>query len=128
MSALWLALAVGIAGSLGAVARVWLDLRLTPRGSPTLPLGTLTANAVGCLLLGAALGGLPAEGAAVSLQPVLTAGLCGGLSTYSSFSVTTMTLWLEGAVGRALVNALANLALGGASAATGWALIDVLIR
>lgn len=127
MNALVLALAVGLAGALGAVARVWLDLRLTPHGSASVPLGTLTANIIGCLLLGAALGGLPAAGAPIAVQTILAAGLCGGLSTYSSFSVATMTLWLDGAPGRALLNVVVNLLTGGAAAASGWVLAAALV-
>lgn len=120
MSGLLLALAVAAAGSAGAVTRVWLDLLLQRRGPDGVPLGTLGANTAGSLILGAVLAASLTSGLDLEVQSILTVGLCGGLSTYSSFGVATMKEWLAGRYARAGLNAIANLALGYAAAAAGW--------
>jgi CrcB protein len=73
------AFVVALGGALGALAR-W---RLSGFNAPDmLPLGTLTANLLGCLALGALMSFLR-PGSLLFL--FVAAGLCGGLTTYSTF-------------------------------------------
>ena len=86
--------AVGIGAFAGALLR-WLFGLLNPL-LPTLPLGTLAANLLGGFVIGVALGvfnqfqSLPPE-----LRLFVTTGFCGGLTTFSTFSAETVTLFLR---------------------------------
>ena len=87
-------LAVGGGAAVGAWLRWGFGILLNPV-FPTLPLGTLTANLVGGLLMGGAMemltrhAVLPAE-----LRLVVTTGFLGGLTTFSTFSAEVVTLLL----------------------------------
>lgn|GEM_PF-411461 len=143
-----LVIAVGLAGAAGSVLRVLADraaLRLeaaararrspVPDASPspapphapppdraTWPWGTLAVNAAGSLLMGFVVARVLAGGLAQPAGTVLATGLCGGLTTFSSFTVGTVGLWEQGRRGAAAVNVAANLAVGTALAAAGlWA-------
>jgi CrcB protein len=74
------ALMVGLGGALGALIRWRLGFLNGQEGFPT---GTLIANLTGCLVLGLALGFLR-PGSLVFL--FLAAGVCGALTTFSTFA------------------------------------------
>lgn len=83
--------AVFIGGSLGCILRWLLAMRLNPL-IPNLPLGTLLVNLVGGLIIGAALAWFARY---PQLDPawklLVTTGLCGGLTTFSTFSAELMS-------------------------------------
>lgn len=116
---LWL---VGCGGFVGSALRFavsgWAQ-RLSPGGG--FPIGTLTVNLVGCLLIGL-LGGL-AEYRQL-LGPVqrslLMVGLLGGFTTYSTFAFETLLLGQDGAVFRAVANILLHVVLGLLAAYAGY--------
>lgn len=89
-------IAVFIGAGLGALLRWALSHLLNPL-FPALPLGTLSANLVGALLMGVALG-LFAQTEAISpaLRLAVTTGFLGGLTTFSAFSAESATLLLRG--------------------------------
>ncbi|MBS45210.1 MAG: fluoride efflux transporter CrcB [Nocardioides sp.] len=95
-------LLVAVGAAVGAPVRYVVGSLLDGRGWP---LGTFAVNVVGSLLLGVfsalALGGHPAA--------LLGTGLCGGLTTYSSFAVQTVRLG-QGAAGYAVATIGASLA------------------
>ena len=74
------ALVVGLGGALGALIRWRLSLL---NGQEGLPAGTLIANLSGCLVLGLVLG-LLRPGSLLFL--FLAAGVCGALTTFSTFA------------------------------------------
>ncbi len=96
--------AVGFGAFGGAVLRWGLGLAFNA-AIPSLPVGTLAANLVGGLLMGLAIGGLPAFEA---LTPVgrlaFTTGFLGGLTTFSTFSAESVTLWLNREFGMAVLH------------------------
>jgi fluoride exporter len=85
-------LAVGGGAAIGAWMRWGLGVLLNPL-FPTVPLGTLTANLAGGLLMGFAMelltrhAVLPAE-----IRLLITTGFLGGLTTFSTFSAEVVTL------------------------------------
>ena len=101
-------LAVGLGGFLGSVGRwqlgVWLRGLL-----PDLPAGTLAANVLAALLIGF-VGGLGLAGGLPERQRLFWAvGLCGGLSTFSTFTNETFQLLAAGSWAGALGNVVSNL-------------------
>ncbi|MDC9621612.1 fluoride efflux transporter CrcB [Xenorhabdus sp. XENO-7] len=101
--------AVFIGGGLGSVLRWLISSRLNNASTP-LAVGTLTANCVGAFIIGL---GLAYFNKATHLDPVwklmLTTGFCGGLTTFSTFSVEVVYLLQAGKIGWALSSILANL-------------------
>jgi CrcB protein len=102
-------LAVGIGGMCGCWLRWWLAIALNPL-FPTVPLGTLTANLAGGLLMGIVLAvfdhfqTLPIEA-----RLLLATGFLGGLTTFSTFSAEASTLLLRGSYGWFAAHVAANL-------------------
>lgn len=88
-------LAVGFGAFAGALLRWLFGILLNPL-LPVLPLGTLAANLLGGLVIGAALGVFDQfQSLPVELRLLVTTGFCGGLTTFSTFSAETVTLLLR---------------------------------
>lgn len=93
---LWIALG----GALGSVGRYWLNGIVSARFGETLPLGTLAINVIGSFLIGI-LGALTIPEGWMSSEPrafatrFLMIGVCGGFTTFSSFSLQTLNLMRE---------------------------------
>ncbi|AGB77536.1 crcB protein [Enterobacteriaceae bacterium strain FGI 57] len=89
-------LAVIIGGSTGCVIRWWLSMKLNSL-FPNLPPGTLVVNLVGGFIIGAALAFFLRQ---PQLDPawklLITTGLCGGMTTFSTFSAEIVTLLQNG--------------------------------
>lgn len=103
--------AVLVAGAVGAVIRYALS-RAYPVRPGHLPGGILIVNVVGSGIAGAVIG--VAERAALSpdLRLVLVTGFCGGLTTFSTWSVETIELADGGRWRAAILNVVVTLALG----------------
>lgn len=103
-------LAVAAGGALGAVLRHLVSVSLAGRGR--IPWGVLVVNVVGSFIAGVALGA-PLGGAYSSaVQLVIVSGVCGGLTTFSTFAVDTVQLVLAGKYRAALASVGLTLALG----------------
>lgn len=111
MNYLWIA----IGGALGSVARHWVNLHCMERMGAAFPWGTLVANISGCFLIGL-ISGLATLGSRWSPSPgmllFLMVGVCGGYTTFSSFSLQNLALLQSGAAGKAFANILASVAVG----------------
>lgn len=102
-------MAVAAGGALGATGRYLLTLLMA--GQPLV--ATLIANVVGSLLIGMAIGATQGR-----MLLFLSVGICGGFTTFSTFSNQTLTLiqsgnWLGAtayATGSVLLCVLATLA------------------
>lgn len=91
--------AIGVGATLGAWLRFWLGMRMNAI-FPTLPLGTLAANLIGGYVIGVALGAINLElGLSPQARLFLITGFCGGLTTFSTFSAETFTLFARGQLG-----------------------------
>ena len=88
-----------LGGATGSILRYWWSGLLAERLGETFPFGTLGVNLVGSILIGAFSGFLlqvSNGGLALALQQLLVVGICGGLTTFSSFSLQTFSLIAEG--------------------------------
>jgi CrcB protein len=94
---------VCVGGALGSGARYLVASWAVEAFGPGLPIGTLLVNLVGSYLI-ALVVGLSTRTAAVSpdVRLLLTTGVMGGFTTYSSFNHETLHILDEGAVAYAL--------------------------
>jgi CrcB protein len=79
----------------GACMRYGFGLWLNPIW-PTFPLGTLTANLLGGILVGLAVQGFALSGASPLWRLALVTGFLGGLTTFSAFSAEVAELLERG--------------------------------
>ncbi|WP_073952695.1 fluoride efflux transporter CrcB [Streptomyces kebangsaanensis] len=115
----WLLVVVGAA--VGAPLRYLTDRAVQSRHDSVFPWGTFVVNVVGCLVLGLLTGAVSAGLAGPRLQLLLGTGLCGALTTYSTFSYETLRLTETGAGPYAAVNVAASVVAGlGAAFAGVW--------
>ena len=97
MTYLWIA----IGGALGSVGRFWLSGLVAGRVGETFPWGTIIVNVTGCFAIGV-IGALASpEGRLNSptrqfITQFLMIGVCGGYTTFSSFSLQTLNLLRDG--------------------------------
>ncbi|MFD5316891.1 fluoride efflux transporter CrcB [Streptomyces sp. NPDC127098] len=104
-------------GVVGAPLRYLTDRAVQRRHDSVFPWGTLTVNVTGCLILGALTGAAPSD----ELRLLLGTGLCGALTTYSTFSYECLRLAEAGAWTLATANVLLSVALGLAATFAGVA-------
>ena len=102
-------------GFLGTGARYALDGFISHRFGETFPFGTLTVNLLGCFVIGVVfvLTG-PDSRVLVSadVRQFLTIGILGGFTTFSSFTVQTLTLLREGDIQAAIANVGLSVVVG----------------
>src|SRR5262245_31937783 len=100
---MWIYLWIAIGSALGGVGRFWLSGLVAHGFGDTFPWGTLIVNVSGSLAIGffATLtepgGRLMVSG---DMRQFFMVGICGGYTTFSSFSLQTLNLardgqWLE---------------------------------
>jgi CrcB protein len=105
---------VAFGGALGSVARFGCSSLIANWSGQTFPLGTLAVNVIGSLVIGffATITGpdgrmlVPGE-----MRQFVMIGLCGGYTTFSSFSLQTLTLVQDGEYVRAGLNIVGSVAL-----------------
>ena len=110
---LQLILAVAAGGAAGSVARFIVGVWSTRAFGLEFPWGTLIINITGSFLIGvfAELFALHWD-APQSLRVLLTVGICGGYTTFSTFSFETIRLLETGRAGSAVRNVVLNAAGG----------------
>lgn len=110
-------------GCLGALARVGID-QLGPDDVSRWPWATFAANIAGCLMLGYFTTRLQ-ERLPLSLyrRPLLGTGLCGALTTFSTFQVQLLTMLDDHRYVMAAAYAAASVAAGFIGVAVATALV-----
>ncbi|MFF3263097.1 MULTISPECIES: fluoride efflux transporter CrcB [unclassified Streptomyces] len=106
----WLLVIAGAA--VGAPLRYLTDRAVQSRHDTVFPWGTFTVNVTGCLVLGLLTGAVTAGAASSHVQLLLGTGLCGALTTYSTFSYETLRLAEDGARFYAAANVVASVVAG----------------
>ena len=119
------ALLVALGGAVGAPLRYVTDLVVSSLHDTVFPWGTWTVNLVGSLVLGI-VAGLLAAGAPTWLGTLVGTGICGALTTFSSFGYETVRLAEDGEAGAAALNVLGSLVAALLACVAGYALGSVL--
>jgi len=110
-----------IAGAVGALLRFGLSRALPVTARPhNVPRAVLIVNVVGSFIAGVALALTQTETIPTVAGIVIITGLCGGLTTFSTFSVETVELFMQGHVRVAVRSLALNLVLGVGAAAAGY--------
>ena len=112
--------------AVGAPLRYLTDLLVQSRHDSVFPWGTLTVNAAGSLVLGVTAGVLSADPGPAWVLALVGTGLCGALTTFSTFAFETVRLTEEGSVLEAGLNMLATITVTLAACAGGWSLAAAL--
>ena len=105
-------IAVFIGGGIGSVLRFLLN-KIEIVSENNYPYSTFISNVVGCFILGLVLGYFIKNDSNNSILFVfLTVGLCGGFTTFSSFSNENLQLLQNGHILSFLIYTLLSLTLG----------------
>ncbi|HMN71080.1 MAG TPA: fluoride efflux transporter CrcB [Rhodoblastus sp.] len=110
-----------LGGALGTLARYAVSVLAMPI-SHRLPLGMILINITGSFVIGffgtltLAHGKFPVS---ENLRLFVMVGLCGGYTSFSSFSLQTLDLLRSGATARAAINVVASVVLCVAAVAVG---------
>lgn len=106
----WLNLVyVGLGGMLGSILRYWIGWMIP---ATWFPLGTLTVNLAGSFALGALTGLASKSQLSPTLLLLLGTGLCGGFTTFSTFSNEILVL-IQSAKWTTTVSYVLTSVLGG---------------
>ena len=86
---------VALGGALGSVGRFWLNNLVSIKFGEVFPMGTLVINVSGSFLIGIFAAVSDPDGrmsASPGFRQFLMIGVCGGYTTFSSFSLQTLRL------------------------------------
>ncbi|HEY4638768.1 MAG TPA: fluoride efflux transporter CrcB [Candidatus Udaeobacter sp.] len=104
---------VMLGGALGTGARFWMSGFIAEGGGEFFPLGTLVVNVTGSFVVGFSAAFTDPEGpilVAPRFRQFFMIGVCGGYTTFSSFSLQTFDLAREGDWLKALLNTVLSFA------------------
>ncbi len=90
---------IGVGGALGSMARHWSNSAVASIAGVDFPWGTLVINVLGSFVIGFAAATMNADGrfpANNDARQFVMVGICGGYTTFSAFSLQTMTLMQGG--------------------------------
>jgi CrcB protein len=105
-------LLIALGGAAGSVLRFLLGGAVQSAGRSGFPFGTLAVNVIGCIAAGLifrAIGGHPQQS---ELRAALIVGFCGGFTTFSTFTVETVTLVQGGDYAKAALYVLLSVTAG----------------
>ena len=111
------ALLVFLGGGTGSVLRYLMGMWI---GSAAFPWATLVVNAVGSFAIGLLGGWASRFGWGETLRLSLTVGLCGGFTTFSTFSKESLALAETGRWCAFAAYAIRSVAIGIAAVALGY--------
>ena len=105
---------VAIGGALGTVGRFWLSGLVANKFGQTFPWGTLIINVTGSFVIGFFATFTDPDGrylVSPAFRTFFMIGICGGYTTFSSFSLQTLNLAQDGEWLYAGANCVASLVL-----------------
>lgn len=119
--------AIMVGGAVGCVIRWFFGIKLNSF-FPSLPPGTLVVNLLGAFIIGAAMAFFMRH---PQLEPawklLIVTGLCGGLTTFSTFSVEVFTLLQAGNILWAFTSVMVHVVGSLIMTAAGFYLLTLLI-
>jgi len=106
---------VALGGAIGSMARFWMANAVAALTGPNFPWGTLGINVIGSFVIGLTFALTGPEGrldmVPADARTFVMVGICGGFTTFSSFSLQTLLLLQSGEGLRAAAYILGSVAL-----------------
>ncbi len=122
---------IGAGGALGTVLRFWISGVVAQAFGERFPTGTLLINITGSFIIGV-FAAMTGPGGRFMVRPLgrqfFMIGICGGYTTFSSFSLQTLNLAREGQWAFAALNVILSLVLCLAGVWLGFMLGDSFNR
>ncbi len=115
---------IALGGAIGSVARAWTTNVMVRIVGANFPWGTILINIVGSFIIGF-FGAITASDSRFQVhadaRAFVMAGICGGYTTFSSFSLQTLDLLRDGKPGAAFANIGLSLILSLLAVTAGYA-------
>lgn len=105
---------IALGSALGGMTRYWLSGMVAAAYGETFPLGTLLINILGSFVIGFFYTFTGPDGRIIApsdMRVFVMVGICGGFTTFSSFSLQTLNLMRDGDFLRAGMNVVLSVAL-----------------
>lgn len=116
-------LAIGLGGFAGSVLRYLVSCLTANANIANFPLGTLAVNVLGCFVLGLLTGIFErTDTLSPELRMLLTTGMCGGFTTFSTFMGENFNMARNGQFALLAAYLVISLAVGFALFFAGYAL------
>ncbi len=114
---------IALGGAIGSVSRAWISNAAVRALGPHFPWGTIFINVAGSFIIGF-FGALTMSEGRFTAHPDARAfvmvGICGGFTTFSSFSLQTLDLARDGKLGAAFANIALSVILCLAAVTAGY--------
>ena len=117
---------VAAGGAIGSSLRYLVNVGALRLLGPAFPWATLMVNVIGSFLMGALVVWF-ANRDLMRLAPFLMTGILGGFTTFSAFSLDTVTLWQRGEATTAAAYVAASIILSLAALLAGMATVRGLV-
>ncbi|MCF9046831.1 MULTISPECIES: fluoride efflux transporter CrcB [Acinetobacter] len=94
--------AIALGSILGGWSRWWVGLKLNNL-HPSIPMGTVAVNLIGGFIIGFAIAFFAQSQLSQNYKLFVITGFCGGLTTFSTFSLEVVTLLQQGRISTAML-------------------------
>lgn len=122
---------IALGGAIGSMARAWMANAVVRAFGPHFPWGTILINIIGSFVIGF-FGALTTNGARFEAhsdaRAFVMVGICGGFTTFSSFSLQTLDLARDGKLGAAFANIALSVILCLLAVTAGYAGAEAINR
>jgi len=105
-------IAIFLGGGTGSVLRYVIQQLINENLTTNFPWGTFTVNVLGSFLIGLFYALSARLGLSAEIRLLLTTGLCGGFTTFSTFSNDGVLLLKQGHSGTFILYTLASVIIG----------------
>lgn len=103
---------VGIGGAIGSILRYLASAGIQNKFLSAFPYGTMLVNISGCFLIGVVYAIAVRNNMSPEWRLLLATGICGGYTTFSTFSYESMSLLRDGEILNATAYIAASVVLG----------------
>ncbi len=117
-------LVIGTGSFIGGILRYLLSVLVQTKFLSSFPFGTLTVNITGCFLIGLVFGLTERGNIAPEWRLFLVTGLLGGFTTFSAFSLESVSLFRDGQFFYAAAYIFSSIIAGIIATFTGFAIIN----